>query len=159
MNEESIIINHLKSFLSLPLNDKQKAFYEKECEDARVVHVLPIEQVFSAKEISKIKKEIKPKKKECYRNATALCSLFPEREIKYVEGFFTCCGLPIEHAFNKVGDKYVDITSSLLLGFTGEEEYVALGEWSSDEVWEVLAKTGYYGNIWKEKYIESLTNK
>ena len=159
MKKESKIISVWESFLQLSLGEKQKSFYEKMISDAQVVHMTPIKEVFSKEEISQIKKCVKPKKKECYKNATSLCALFPEKEIKYVEGFFTCYGFPLEHAFNKVGDKYVDITGSLLLSVSEDEEYVALGEWTEKEVWEVLLKTGCYGGIWKEKYVESLTNK
>lgn len=159
MQKESKIISEWKRFLQLPLDSRQKSFYEKMIDDARVVHISPLEEVFSKSEISKIKKYVNPKKKECYKNATSLLSLFPEKHIKYVEGFFTCYGIPLEHAFNKVGDKYVDITASLLLNVSKDEEYVALGEWEEKAVWEVLVKTGCYGNIWREKYIESLTSK
>ena len=40
-----------------------------------------------------------------------------------------------------------------------KDEYVVLGNWSINEVWEVLVRTRVYGEIYKEKYIESLTKK
>lgn len=60
-----------------------------------------------------IRQVIKPKPKECYRNSHLLCEAFPER-ILYCEGK-TNVPIPIDHAFNKVGDAYIDITFEFAL--------------------------------------------
>lgn len=60
-----------------------------------------------------IRHVIKPKPKECYRNSHLLCEAFPER-ILYCEGK-TNVPIPIDHAFNKVGDAYIDITFEFAL--------------------------------------------
>jgi len=83
-----------------------------------------------------------------------LCQLFPER-VQYCEGkvlaFF-----PIEHAFNRVGDKYVDITFEFALNDTEllQHEYVVFGEYDLQTINRVTKETGYYGDIYRNVYIE-----
>lgn len=55
-----------------------------------------------------------PVVKECYKNAHLLTLLFPDR-VQYVEGK-TNVFIPIYHAFNRVGNKYIDITFEFALG-------------------------------------------
>ena len=70
----------------------------------------------------------------------------------------TCCGaFGIEHAWNKVGDKYVDITMELALGRdVNEEEYMSLGEYDEETITRITNKTEFYGNIYNELYKEKL---
>ena len=57
-------------------------------------------------------------------------------------------GLPIEHAFNKVDGKYVDITAELALNREIEDTYVVFGEFDVNQVREILIQNGFYGNIY-----------
>lgn len=95
-----------------------------------------------------------PQPQQCYRNAHLLCQLFPER-VQYCEGkvlAFT----PIEHAFNRIGDKYVDITFEFALNDTEllQHEYVVFGEYDLQTINRVTKETGYYGDIYRNVYIE-----
>lgn len=83
-----------------------------------------------------------------------LCQLFPER-VQYCEGkvlAFT----PIEHAFNRIGDKYVDITFEFALNDAEllQHEYVVFGEYDLQTINRVTKETGYYGDIYRNVYIE-----
>lgn len=113
--------------------------------------------VFSDYELKIIRDVLKPQKQQCYRNAHLLCQLFPER-VRYCEGK-TNAFIPIDHAFNRVGDKYVDITFEFalndpdLLGY----EYVVFGEYDLPEIERMTKKTGYYGDIYRLAYMERRT--
>lgn len=63
---------------------------------------------------------------------------------------------PIEHAFNRVGDKYVDITFEFALNDTEllQHEYVVFGEYDLQTINRVTKETGYYGDIYRNVYIE-----
>ena len=69
-------------------------------------------------------------------------------------------GFPIEHAFNCVDGKYVDITIELALGREIEDTYVTIGEYNDNEVREILLQNGFYGEIYstifKNKYKENV---
>lgn len=105
-------------------------------------------------ELEIIRDVLKPQPQQCYRNAHLLCQLFPER-VQYCEdkvlAFF-----PIEHAFNRVGDKYVDITFEFALNDTEllQHEYVVFGEYDLQTINRVTKETGYYGDIYRNVYIE-----
>lgn len=94
---------------------------------------------------------VRPKKKMCYRNSHLLTLLFPDK-VKYVEGRFSCSfiGLPIDHAFNRVGDKYVDVTVELALKEdVTEHEYIEFAEYDSEQIDSAAYETGYYGEYYK----------
>lgn len=64
---------------------------------------------------------------------------------------------PIEHAFNKVDGKYVDITYELALGLdVTQEEYASILEVSAQEIWRYTLSEGYYGEYHKHKYFKKL---
>ena len=90
----------------------QKDLFMKKAKDANSVDVVPLSEVFTKKEIAEIKKRVRPIPKSCYENAWKLCDRFEyegNHEILYCEGYMNFKGLPIEHAFNKVDGKYVDV--------------------------------------------------
>lgn len=147
-----VIIEQMKMFADL-MQGKQRDFMMAKLENAKEVKISPMTEVFSKKEISYIKRFIRPEKKECYKNATRLCWAFPDK-VLYCEGQFTCYGIPFDHAFNKVGDKYIDITSELVLG-KFSEEYVTFGEWDAKTVAEVATKNEVYGDVFVTKYLEN----
>lgn len=101
-----------------------------------------------------IRHVIKPKPKECYRNSHLLCEAFPER-ILYCEGK-TNVPIPIDHAFNKVGDAYIDITFEFALHENPSiYEYVTFGEYDAKTISKAVLETGYYGGIYKWLYYQS----
>lgn len=138
---------------------RQAEFYRQMLKDAKPIEVVRLSEVFTDTEIKVIKRSVKPRVKECYRNATLFAHIYPE--VKYVEGKITCCGaFGIEHAWNKVGDKYVDITMELVLDRDPtKEEYMALGEYDQETVVNICTELGWYGNIYPILYNKQKTEK
>ena len=141
----------------------QSALYKEKVKDADSVDISPLSEVFSKEEIAEIKKYVRPKPKMCYENAWKLCDRlgYTDHDIKYVEGYINFKGLPIEHAFNVVDGKYVDITIELSLKKDpSEDTYVKIGEYDVDEVRKILLQNGYYGQIYDtiflNKYKENI---
>jgi hypothetical protein len=65
------------------------------------------------KEIGEIETQhLKPKLKQCYLNALAVCITNPK--VQYVEGYIEVHGVPIEHAWNCYKGKHFDITQEKL---------------------------------------------
>ncbi|MBR0290895.1 MAG: hypothetical protein IJQ79_02045 [Bacteroidales bacterium] len=138
-------------------NQLQQEFFNRQAADAVPVEVSSVKSVFSPEEIRLIKAAVQPKKGQCYRNAALLTELFPDR-CKYVEGFGWNRILKVEHAFNRVGDKYVDITWELVLGEDVTSiPYVSLIEASRDEVLEdIFAHDNITGDYYRHELIERL---
>ena len=102
-------------------------------------------------DIGLIRRVVRPEVKGCYRNAHLLTLLFPDR-VRYVEGK-THTVIPIDHAFNRVGDKYIDITFEFALELDPTQyEYVAFGEYPAGVIEEITNQTGYYGDIYRFCY-------
>lgn len=140
-------------------NPKQQAFFEQQAKDAKAVDVVPVKDVFTDAEIQLIKTVIEPKQGKCYRNAALLSELFPDR-CKYVEGYGWHKFIKIEHAFNRVGDKYVDITWELALGEdVAKMYYASLIEATSDEVIsDIEAHGNTTGDYYLHNYIKNHIN-
>lgn len=161
--KENKIIKELRQLAEI-MDGKAKKYYESMIADATPVRITPLSEVFNEYEINMIKRVIKPEAKQCYKNASDLCVLFPDR-IKYVEGRFTVCRLfSTEHAWNKVGDKYIDITMEIALERNpDEEEYIALVEYDESEILPYLFESKVYGGIYRQKFLENygkdLSNK
>ena len=151
------------NFLSKNTSGYQQALFTKKAKDADSVDVVPLSEVFDEDEIKEIIRRIHPQPKCCYENAWKLCDRFEfegKHDIKYCEGYLNMKGLPIEHAFNKVDGKYVDITIELALNKPIEDTYVVIGEFDTDKVREILLQNGFYGNIYDtielNKYKENI---
>lgn len=147
----SVIIDEFKQIATL-LSGKQKEAYEEIIKDAKEVEVVSIFEVFTIQEISLIKKAVKPKKHECYKNAFQLAMLFPDK-VRYCEGKMTVANklVGIEHAWNRIGNKYIDITMELVLEQDMTqygEEYVSLGDWDSNELLDISQRMGFYGGVY-----------
>lgn len=162
--KENQIIKELRQLAEI-MQDKQKAYYDKMLADATPIRIAPLSEVFDEETIRMIKEAINPQPKECYRNATMLCEMF-KGIVSYVEGRYTVmCTFSTEHAWNKIEDKYIDITAELALGRTNpnEEEYIALGEYDESEILPYLFESKVYGGIYEQKFLENygkdLSNK
>ena len=153
---ESVIIEEMRAFLQLGLNPKQKQYFNDTIDVAKRVEVVRAADVFNDYELDIIRDVLKPQPQQCYRNAHLLCQLFPER-VRYCEGK-TQKLIPIDHAFNRVGDKYVDITFEFALGDDQltEYEYVVFGEYDLQTINRITEETGYYGDIYRNVYVERL---
>ena len=153
--ETDSLIKQIEQLRDLVSNSRQVQWYEDLLKVAKPVTVSPISAVLSEGQIQYIKDNIQLRGKECYRHATLFCLYIPNSV--YVEGQFSTFGLPIEHAFNKVGDKYVDITAELVLGEdVSKLEYISWGEYDIDLVSKIITDQGYYGDIYRQLYIENL---
>lgn len=151
---ESIIIKEIEMMLELPLHERQKAYFQDLLNAAKPVKIVPAADVLEDYELDYIRHVIKPKPKECYRNSHLLCEAFPER-ILYCEGK-TNVPIPIDHAFNKVGDAYIDITFEFALHENPSiYEYVTFGEYDAKTIRKAVLETGYYGEIYKWLYYQS----
>lgn len=140
---------------------EQIDFYNKQIADAREVKITKITDLFTKEEIELIKHIVEPKQKQCYRNAVLLAQYL--NKCKYVEGYMTCCGLNIEHAYNAVIKDgvtyYIDITIELTLNREPSGEYVVIAEYDKNTAANIALKTGFYSSIYSHLYEQELTNK
>ena len=160
--ETNVIIEELKARATLDWNPEQKAYFVKMAEDARPVQCVRMRDVFTPEQMRFLRIHYHARQKECYRNAAefvVLCSwessVFPE-PVKYVEGFAYSCGLlPIEHAFVKVGDKYIDPTFERALHLDVRKEmYASLIELEYWAMLQLQVETGYYGELYMYDYMK-----
>lgn len=144
------LIEELKAFAKLTEGSKQGEFYQAKVDSAKAVKVSRLADVLTESQISYIKNVIRPKAKECYKNATLVAQYL---DCEYCEGMMLVY-IGIDHAFNRVGDKYIDVTKEIALGENPTEtEYITIGEYSAEQTIEISVKTGYYGNIFNELFI------
>ena len=154
------LIEDINAFAVLTSGNQQK-YYQDLLKVVEPVKMAPMKDVFSPKEIAMIKRLVRPKKKMCYRNAHLLTCLFPDK-VKYVDGRVAVwdTGFPIDHAFNKVGDKYVDITFDMVWGEDVEKyDYIMFGEYDINQLEHVTEKTGYYGECYKFYWMQKNNKK
>lgn len=163
--ETNQIIDVLKAVASFDWNPEQKAFYEQRVADARSVECVPMRDVFTPEQLQFLFKNAgyKAKQKMCYKNATNLIQIIErwyflldfDLPIKYVEGYTSCYDLlPIEHAFVKIGDKYVDPTFERALHRDVRKEmYVSCIELDPKTMTRYLLETGYYGELYTYDYM------
>lgn len=151
-NNENAIVEQTRKFAQL-CSGRQKDFFIQMLADLKEVKISPLSSVFTKDEIREIKESIDPQAKECYKNSFELARLFNDRGVQYVEGYATCIegALPIEHAWNKVGDSYVDITFEMALNekpWENKEVYMTLGTYTYDECISIMYNTRVYGGIY-----------
>lgn len=141
------LISDIEGFATIT-SGKQQEYYLDLLSIAKPVEVVSIQEVFTKDEIKKIKRYVRPKVKMCYMNSHNLTCLFPDK-VRYVEGRFSRYGIPIDHAFNRVGDKYVDITAELALKEdVSRNEYIAYAEYDQEQIFDAAYETGYYGGYY-----------
>ena len=163
--ETNRIIDELNAVAGLDWNPEQKAFYEQRAADARPVECVPMRDVFTPEQLQFLFKDAgyKTQQKMCYKNAADLVNIianpigglfFPE-PIWYVEGYaYSYRLLPIEHAFVKYGDKYIDPTFERALHRDVREEmYVSLIELEPLTMIRYQEETGYYGELYQYDYL------
>lgn len=161
--ETNLIIDELRAVALLDWAPEQKAFYKQRAADAKAVECVPMHDVFTPEQLQFIFKNAgyKAQQKMCYKNAADLVQLishplafiFPE-PVRYVEGYAYCCELlPIEHAFVKIGEKYIDPTFERALHCDVREEiYVSCIELDPETMTRYQQETGYYGELYQYDY-------
>lgn len=141
----------------LGFNPLQQQWFLKIAEVARPVKMHRAADVLDDFQMEYLLHVIKPGEKQCYKNALLLAQAFPE--IKYCEGK-VAAPVVIDHAFNKVGDKYIDITFEFALGENPRKfAYAAIGEYDADVATEVVCNTGFYGDVFRYLYIQQAAEK
>lgn len=162
--ETNPIIDELKAIAGLDWPQEQKKFYEQRSADARVVECVPMRDVFTPEQLRFLFKltGYKTQQKMCYKNAADLVDiishplvwLFPE-PILYVEGYAYSYGLlPIEHAFVKYGDKYIDPTFERALHRDVRKEmYASCIELDPETMDRYQSETGFYGELYVYDYM------
>lgn len=162
------IIAELQALAELPCRAGQHAFFERRYRDARPVDCVPMADVFTPEQLDFLKQSYRPERKQCYKNASDLVQLIShpwaflfDGPVKYVEGYACSNGLfPIEHAFVKVGDKYIDPTFEIVLGMDVKScHYVSLIEMEYRDLAEILLENEYYGDIYRTVYIRGLQGR
>lgn len=149
---ENNILQSLNKYFENSDNDRM--YFVDLFNTAKPVKIVPAADVLEDYELEYIQHVIKPRPKQCYRNSHLLCEAFPER-ILYCEGK-TNVPIPIDHAFNKVGDAYIDITFEFALHENPSiYEYVTFGEYDAKTIRKAVLETGYYGGIYKWLYYQS----
>lgn len=159
--ETNLIIDELKAVAGLDWNPEQKAFYEQRAADARPVQCVRMRDAFSEGELYIIFAQLnyRTQKKMCYKNAAELVRIIRNigtlPPVKYVEGYAYCYGLlPIEHAFVKVGDLYVDPTFERALHRDVRKEmYASCIELDPETMARYQLETGFYGDLYVYDYM------
>lgn len=151
-------IIEILNFYAKNMSGVQQELYKQKIKDADSVDIVPLSEVFSKEEIEDIERIVRPQPKCCYENAWKLCDRlsYGKHDIKYCEGYLNMRGLPIDHAFNKVDGKYVDITIELALNkdiSKEEDTYVIIGEYDDNQVREILLQNGFYGDIYNTIFL------
>lgn len=149
--KENSLITELHTIAKLIGEEgRQAEFYRQMIKDAKPIKITRLSEIFTRSDIEMLRGIVRPK--ECFRNATLVANMIPD--VKYVEGKMTCCGLfGIDHAWNKIGDNYIDVTMELAIKRDPlEEEYIALGEWDTKVIVEIIQRTGYYGDVYSTLY-------
>ena len=151
-------IIEILNFYAKNMSGVQQELYKQKIKDADSVDIVPLSEVFSEEEIEDIERIVRPQPKCCYENAWKLCDrlAYGKHDIKYCEGYLNMRGLPIDHAFNKVDGKYVDITIELALNkdiSKEEDTYVIIGEYDDNQVREILLQNGFYGDIYNTLFL------
>lgn len=164
--ETNRIIEELRARASLGWNPEQKAWFDQQANDARPVQCVRMRDAFTPEQLQFLFKNTgyKTQQKMCYRNAAELVeraewmaahfdSGVPE--IKYVEGYAYCYGLlPIEHAFVKVGDLYIDPTFERALHRDVRKEmYASCIELDPETMAKYQMETGFYGELYVYDYM------
>ena len=121
------MIEAMKAVSQICGNTVQGRFYKTKANKAKPIHLTSVKELFSKEELKALLKDVKPKMHGCFQTAQRL-SMF--HGFEYVEGEWGIGGaLGIEHAFNRKGDKYFDVTAELALGKdVTKEDYISIME-------------------------------
>lgn len=165
MATKNPIIEYLEAWANLNVGEAEKHFMTQRLKDARPVECVRMQDVFNAEQMDYLRQYYRTRQRMCYKNASELLRLiaepggaywlFPE-PAWYVEGFVYSNGLfPIDHAFVKYGDKYIDPTFERALKRDPRKEtYVSLIEIEPVELYRMQFETGYYGEMYRYSYFK-----
>jgi hypothetical protein len=144
--KESFGLNYIKNIAEFTKgNGKQGEYFQWQYTNAKEIKV--------SKTPKGINKGI-PVKRECYKNAFKVVSDNYTHNIMYVEGYVIFHDIPIEHAWNKIGDIYFDVTAEL--NKSVYSEYISITEIGYDKIHEYAYKTGHYGSYLKPAFEDNI---
>ena len=146
-SSKSYLKSHLQDLANIT-SEKQKDYFEWQKKNSKSITKSHISEL-SEEDQNRLAGE-KFSVKMCYKNASEVCAIIPGA--KYVEGYVSFMGIPIEHAWNKIGDKYIDVTKDQVLKGDEFKEYLSVIELSHMELLSHLEKTMVYGDLIKEVY-------
>ena len=127
----------------LQRGSKKHAYWQKVVRNQKDVPIRSVWQALPLPMMSKLLGNIRPKKKECYKNALLVAQYL---HCDYVEGYVNIGGLPIEHAFNKMNGSYFDVTLELALGDKVDKyEYTSIMELDRERVLDIASELELYG--------------
>ena len=163
--ETNVIIQELRARASLGWKPEQQSWFEQQANDALPVQCVRMRDAFTPEQLQFLFKKLgyKTQQKMCYRNAAELVRLIgglgaftlTTAPVRYVEGYAYCYGLlPIEHAFVKVGDLYVDPTFERALHRDVRKEiYASCIELDFETMARYQLETGFYGELYVYDYM------
>lgn len=129
----------------------QGRFYKTKANKAKPIQLTSVKELFSEEELNELLRNVKPKMHGCFQTAQRLSMFYG---FEYVEGEWGIGGgLGIEHAFNRKGDKYFDLTSEIVLKKNvEEEEFVSIAEFSAKFVMSACIELEVYTALIPYKY-------
>lgn len=139
----------------------QQELAKKKLDSLKAVSCVPLTEAVGEDAAKKTIERVKIAKKECYANALHTAECLRSLDVKYCEGWMMLYGIPIEHAFNKVGDTYFDVTAEIALGDdVTKTEYYVIGEWDPDTALQIMASGDQcYGEVFNKQFFKSHTEK
>lgn len=145
------MIEAMRAVSQLCGDTEQGRFYKAKADQAKPIHLTSVRELFSKTELQKLLKDVRPQVHGCFQTAQRLSMFYG---FEYVEGEWGVGGgLGIEHAFNRKGDKYFDLTSEIVLEKNIEdEEFVSVAEFSRDFVRDACLDLQVYTALIPYKY-------
>ena len=149
--DKPLFFTEVEQFKSIS-SGRQKEYFTVLSKIIKEIKVSRLSSIFTKEQIEEIRRLVNPKQKQCYKNAQTFALLF--KQVHYSE-----CRLDIEqvmsidHAINKIGDKYVDITLELCLGDNPENRrYTLIKDFTDKDVSKVQEETRSYANVYETLY-------
>lgn len=132
---------------------KRAEFIQAIRDDLKPCRVVSVRELFTEEQVRFMESIVEPK--QCFKNAYNLADIIrhPDGCVTYVEGRALVANfLPIEHAWNRIGDKYFDATFELALGKdVTTENYALLAEYDLCRVRKIILERKYWGEIYREE--------
>lgn len=153
---ESDIKKYLKQLTTFKLNSHQEKFYkwqyevhkEIKCQSYKVNEELVVI-------VNNFLKYEKLQKKQCYYNSYKLTA--HNSDVKYIDGFSSIHGIPIEHAWNYYKGIYFDLTREIVLkDDVTKIDYVEILKLNQKEVFKFASKTGHSGSYISVYFIKNI---
>lgn len=161
---DNSVADMLQQFVTLT-SGYQKEYYKKRLDCLNRVPMHSVHELFDKETADLLKRLGRFKKKECYANALHASEIIQSMgevyilgekvenpEVKYVEGYVLVFGIPIDHAFNRIGDHWFDVTMDFALGDKEVSPHYSVGEWNYAEALRMMCEEGFYGGLFDKVF-------